>query len=114
MGQQPYNWPTPDGYPDALDAWGDSLYPRWDFAHKALEGKLEGCKVEIASVFEPVGGFDRQRGAQLINQVLTGGTLTAEDEADVQAFLDEHDSIDDTVVKEALALAACSPSYQYY
>jgi len=33
MGQRPYRWPTPDGYPDYKEAWGSSvgMLTRWNF-----------------------------------------------------------------------------------
>jgi uncharacterized protein (DUF1800 family) len=33
MGQRPFNWPTPDGYPDYKEAWGSSvgMLTRWNF-----------------------------------------------------------------------------------
>src|SRR5262249_9876029 len=32
MGQIPFYWGPPDGYPDALDSWVGLILPRWNFA----------------------------------------------------------------------------------
>jgi hypothetical protein len=33
MGQRPFSWPTPDGFPDYKEAWGSSIgmLTRWNF-----------------------------------------------------------------------------------
>ena len=32
MGQSPFAWPMPDGFPEAASAWTGGLIPRWNFA----------------------------------------------------------------------------------
>lgn len=32
MGQSPFAWPMPDGFPEAASAWMGGLIPRWNFA----------------------------------------------------------------------------------
>src|SRR5262249_3528782 len=34
LGQMPYDWSPPNGYPDSFDAWGSALLPRWSFASR--------------------------------------------------------------------------------
>ncbi|NIA13846.1 MAG: DUF1800 family protein [Nitrospiraceae bacterium] len=31
MGHVPFHWPTPDGYPDENNYWGENLMPRWTY-----------------------------------------------------------------------------------
>lgn len=42
MGQAPYEWPMPDGYPTESSAWVGSMLPRWNFAFDLAAGKIEG------------------------------------------------------------------------
>ena len=36
MGQLPFKWTMPDGYPDRVEAWTPSLFARWNFAKNPL------------------------------------------------------------------------------
>jgi uncharacterized protein (DUF1800 family) len=38
MGQAPYNWPMPDGYPPETEAWTGSMLGRWNFALDLANG----------------------------------------------------------------------------
>ncbi len=62
MGQLPFYWPTPDGYPDVKDAWGSSIgmLTRWNFG-LALCGAGSGGAFggELIPGFKP----DRQTPA---------------------------------------------------
>ncbi|MBL8086983.1 MAG: DUF1800 domain-containing protein [Chthonomonas sp.] len=45
MGQSPYEWPMPDGYPTDLDAWTGSLLARWNFASALCANGIAGTSV---------------------------------------------------------------------
>lgn len=45
MGQLPFGWPTPDGYPEDERAWASRLLPRWSFASKLFAGAIRGSRV---------------------------------------------------------------------
>lgn len=115
LGQVPYWWGTPDGYPDNLASWGKALLPRWEFASRLFAREIPGNLPEV-SVLQtliataPAGSST----AQAINWVLTGGTIPASHVAGVQQFIDAHPSQPSIVLREAFALMASSPSYQYY
>lgn len=42
MGQAPYQWPMPDGYPVEPEAWTGTLLARWNFAHDLAHGRVPG------------------------------------------------------------------------
>ncbi len=46
MGQLPFGWPTPDGYPDVAARWLGNLMPRWQFALALARNEIEGVSVE--------------------------------------------------------------------
>lgn len=46
MGQPPYEWPMPDGYPVAGREWHSGLLARWSFAHALAHGKIEGTSLK--------------------------------------------------------------------
>lgn len=42
MGQGPYLWPMPDGYPMKAEAWEGSMLARWNFALDLAGGSIAG------------------------------------------------------------------------
>lgn len=49
LGQLPFRWPTPDGYPDDMDGWVNSgaMLNRWNWAVAVAEGKVSGVALDI-------------------------------------------------------------------
>lgn len=60
MGHSPYQYPTPDGYPEEANPWFGTLLWRWNFAVKLAEGKLGGTKVDSQGLR---GKFETKRHA---------------------------------------------------
>lgn len=48
MGQLPFAWPTPDGYPEEEGAWSSRLLPRWSFASRLFANEIRGTRVPDA------------------------------------------------------------------
>lgn len=46
MGQEPYEWPMPDGFPMKTVAWSGSMLPRWQFAFALASGNIGGTDLE--------------------------------------------------------------------
>jgi uncharacterized protein (DUF1800 family) len=46
MGQLPFGWPTPDGYPDVAPRWLGNLMPRWQFALALAQNEIDGVSIE--------------------------------------------------------------------
>ena len=40
MGHMPFEYPSPDGYPDVADAWQGTLLWRWNFAARLGQGQI--------------------------------------------------------------------------
>ncbi|MFT7679831.1 MAG: hypothetical protein ACI8QC_003836 [Planctomycetota bacterium] len=115
MGNVPYWYPTPDGYPDTVNAWGKALLPRWEWNSLLFGRDIEGNKPEIVTLQSllntaPAGGTV----ADGINWVMTGGAIEQAHVDSVQAFIDSQTTNPNAVLREAFALMATSPSYQYY
>lgn len=114
LGQLPFGWPAPNGYPDSIFAWGSNVLPRWDFASRALAGQVPGLSVDPAHVQGLLAAAAKPTIAEAIDYVLTGGAMDAEDVAEVQAYVDSFPTPNWLVLREAIALAASSPSYQFH
>jgi uncharacterized protein (DUF1800 family) len=58
MGHAPYQYPTPDGYPDVAAAWRDTLLWRWNLASSATANRIPGLTMDHASLARRAGGDD--------------------------------------------------------
>ena len=52
LGQLPFRWPTPDGYPDEFGDWVNSgaMLNRWNFAFALVENRLSGMTVDMPAL----------------------------------------------------------------
>jgi len=46
MGQLPFGWPTPDGYPEGEKHWSGRMLPRWNFALRLASNAIPGTRVD--------------------------------------------------------------------
>jgi hypothetical protein len=58
MGQPLYQWPLPDGYPDATAAWSGALLPRWNFALALVHGEIAATNVDLEGLLGEERGAD--------------------------------------------------------
>lgn len=110
-GHVPYYWGPPDGYPDRLDFWAGLILPRWNFAFSYLNGDLPGVTFDLDAFL----AGSRRRGPvlQRINTLLFGGELTGTDYQTLYDYLAiEYPTTDG--IRDAIALALSSPSFQWY
>lgn len=97
MGQAPFQWPMPDGYPTEPEAWTGTLLARWNFADDLARGRIGGTpgpklRGSVEDVVSAVLGAPADSAAcQRVVACLRGVTDLA----------------------DAAALALCSPEFQY-
>ena len=113
LGHTPFAWPAPNGYPDALGAWGSSLLPRWSFAADYTSGAVGGAELPNAWLISTFGGVAPTERAAVLNRALTGGRMSPTDQGEVQEFLDAQPTFNGAVAREAVALALSLPSTQW-
>ena len=78
LGQVPYGWPGPDGYPDYAAAWtstSQSLY-RWNLALTLTSGLLPGFSTRLPSLANNASGLPNL--IDELSQVLLGTVLPQE------------------------------------
>jgi hypothetical protein len=95
-------------------AWGANLLPRWEFVSELASGALPGVQVSaphLLALFNAAGGAS---WAENIDLLLTGGRLEAEDRSELEAYLASFPTLTQAAVREAIGLAATSPSYQFH
>ena len=56
LGQVPFSWPPPNGYPDVMNYWASTngLLNRWNFVVALSEGRLEGLSIDPSSLLDGV------------------------------------------------------------
>jgi uncharacterized protein (DUF1800 family) len=47
LGQRPFAWARPDGYPDTAAQWQGNLLGRWNFCVDVLHGNLPGANINV-------------------------------------------------------------------
>ena len=71
MGQVPFGYPTPDGYPEQATHWHATLLWRWRFALALANNRIKGTRIERAALAKALGG-DAALMASLLNRQTTG------------------------------------------
>ena len=117
MGHSPFDWSPPNGYPDKVGVWGNSLLPRWTFLSHLFEGYIFGVELpsplQVFELLDIDGPASRPGLAHRINNRILGRALSFEEEQIVQEFVDSRPLVWPTVA-ETIALAASMPGYQWY
>ncbi|MEW6735917.1 MAG: DUF1800 domain-containing protein [Acidobacteriota bacterium] len=96
MGQLPFGWPTPDGYPDGEQHWQAQLLARWNFAIELANRRIDGTYIDLRESSNTLTTL----APALLQRELT----QAETETIYQAFDDNN----------MLALLLCLPDFQYH
>ncbi|MCW5936074.1 MAG: DUF1800 domain-containing protein [Fimbriimonadaceae bacterium] len=94
MGQSPFLWPMPDGYPLDTGSWSGTLLARWNFAIELAHGKVAGCSVDLTRLA-------RRTGHAPWTDLILG--------PDAAVDLSSHGLAD----AEAVALCLASPEFQW-
>ncbi len=114
MGHRPFYWPTPDGYPDDLESWGNSMLARWTFVTRFMGRDITGTQPDVDQINNLLGSAPAGSSTpQAIDWMLTGGALGPKVHAEVQRYMNSL-NMNGVVLREAVALAAVSPGYQFY
>jgi uncharacterized protein (DUF1800 family) len=52
LGQLPFSWQLPDGYPDVAEYWATTsgLLDRWNFGFKLVSNEIRGAEVDLAAL----------------------------------------------------------------
>jgi len=56
MGQAPFQYPTPDGYPTDAASWRGTLVWRWKLASALAANQIHGTRIDVPSLRRRAGG----------------------------------------------------------
>lgn len=116
MGQLPYKWTMPDGYPDRVEAWTPSLLARWNFAAEVVRNKVDGTSVDAAALAKATGASDALGQVTALSRSLLGTALPAPQLARLAALLEERRPGGDeqqSGLRQCLALLLSTPQFQW-
>ncbi len=116
MGQLPFHWPPPDGYPDDSAAWAGNLLPRWNVALAVLHGDLRGVRIPLERIITAGNAQTSPQVLQLFSGLVYGRTLTPAESSLFTAYvgsgsLDNHET--QQRLRDVIALMLASPTFQW-
>ncbi|MFI5384916.1 MAG: DUF1800 domain-containing protein [Fimbriimonadales bacterium] len=97
MGQSPYEWPMPDGYPDRTSAWTGSMLARWNFAMALTSGQVRQTRVDFGKLGRKMMGLKLR-------------DLALQTSPQLDQVVARHSATDPA---KAAALALCAPEFQW-
>ncbi len=109
LGQQPYAWQTPDGYPDEITYWAGNVLTRWNFASTAANANGTDVKVDIT----PFTGATADDVVKAIGRFAFAGTMPAALRDELKGYLGTSFNSAQRI-RETLSLALSSATFQYY
>lgn len=109
MGQRPFGFSTPDGYPDTADEWSGSLTPRWNFALDVVNGNQAGVTIPIQD-WTRFGGNDP---ISRLGQAILQRDLTLEETQAIHSVIGKNDDFNQNDIRTILAMLLSSPAFQW-
>ncbi len=114
LGHAPYDWHAPDGYSDRMVDWGGAVLSRWKLVSVLLENQIPGVTVDSAMINSLFAGVPKDRVAGALDLLLCGGHMSLRDRGLLQDHVDSLPNWGLQEAREAIALAASTPSHQAY
>ena len=108
MGHVPFQWATPDGYPDEGAYWMNNLLPRWNAILKLLQATELG-----EPRWETLYALGADQPLGLPTPYLIGRSLTPQETTLISDFMTRVGGSTERQFQAATALLLASPAYQY-
>ncbi len=115
LGQQPFNWATPDGYPDTASYWESTtgmLY-RWDFTNLFCFDGLEGHSYDFQQII--LTPYSPENILDQIHKKILFREMSATDQDFLLDYLSQDlsgDVVSSSKIKGAMAIVMGSPYFQ--
>jgi len=68
MGHAPFQYPTPDGYPDQSSYWLSTLLWRWNFALSVCSNKVPEVTIELSELATAIGAATRGKKTKTLTK----------------------------------------------
>ncbi|MFN8531068.1 MAG: DUF1800 domain-containing protein [Anaerolineae bacterium] len=118
MGNIPFTWPAPNGFPDVMGTWVNGLLMRWNLAMVGVSGQIDNAATADADGLLALFAanevpFETEPVIDFLGGYLFGRGLTDQERTIVVDFATANGTDTDTQVRSALALMLASPAFQY-
>jgi uncharacterized protein (DUF1800 family) len=109
MGQHPFEWAPPNGYPHASAYWTANLLPRWNLPFRLFYRDLDLISVKRDSIFGPAATVEEVLAR--INAAFFQGEMTSKAKAAIRLqLIDDASALNRAM--QAAAMACTLPGYQ--
>ncbi|GAB5491245.1 MAG: hypothetical protein Phog2KO_14600 [Phototrophicaceae bacterium] len=109
MGQRPFGFNTPDGYPDTADEWVGSLVPRWNFAQDIVAGYQAGVSINNRNWLR----LAQAQGQQAIANAILLRDMSENELQAVHSVIADANNLNQNDVHSILGILLSSPSFQW-
>jgi hypothetical protein len=116
MGQPPFQYPTPDGYPDDANFWMGTLLWRWKFALSLVSGQITSAKPDLEGLSSALG-INKKVGVEELGKLFshfTGRTPEQNELAPLASFVEARLCEQSNCRSELAGLILCAPAFQRY
>lgn len=117
MGQIPFNWPAPNGYPDVGAYWMNNLLPRWNMAIAVASDAVRGAQAGTDALADLLAAnnvpLETEPVLDFMGMYLFGRPLSGRERPIVLDFARTAGTDEGTQIAAGLALLLASPAYQY-
>jgi uncharacterized protein (DUF1800 family) len=110
MGQRPFAWAMPDGYPTQSEIWASSITPRWRFAIELAHGDIGETRIDYSGLERLVTRSDPATVCQRLAQSFLGTALPAETLASLLALAEPDRR---AALPQWVALMLMAPEFQW-
>lgn len=115
LGQMPFEWPAPNGYPDHFDTWAGFLRSRWSFAALLAQNKMKGVAHRLHQEWFSRAEKYQNDPVAFCADRLTSGTVTSGEQDAMRSALTALIAPDDSKrLETAAALTLSSPAFQWH
>jgi hypothetical protein len=113
MGQQYFNWPTPDGYPDRSEAWQGNLMPRWQFAFELIRGEIKNTKHNLEPLLDVSSTGILQDDMDSLTSLLLGAPIDRSARDELIDSVRSAGASDEETLQVIAASIIASPAFQW-
>lgn len=112
LGQVPFHWPPPNGFPDVSVAWSANLLPRWNFALALLHGELDGANLPLDQLIEAAPSDTLPDQLALFSGLTLGRQLTTAEATLLMDYVNGGADVNGRL-RDCVALMLASPAFQW-
>lgn len=108
MGQRPFGFATPDGYPDTVDELGGNFLPRWNFIQAVTHSWQDSVSIPIEQWTE----FTQTHGQDALARAILQRDMTATERQALESVTGDN-TIYRAETRDMLAILLSSPAFQW-